>query len=319
MTFPGNEQNAPDDEIEIVEAEAQARPPTVVQTGQTPKDEGDELASLKASVTDANRRTEEETQKRAEAERQRDEAQSRIKAEIDARFASNEVAITNALAAYSQKESALRADLTGASQRGDHARVAELIEEMADVKANKLAAAAQQRDLARDKAEFARRAEEAAKRPADPLANVSQPTKQWFTRNPNYAPNGPMFNKALEADALAIRARLQPDTPEYFDFVDQHLGLKAAPETQQEAPQPPKAPARQPMPAAAPPSRGNGNGQPRITEKITLTPEDRRYIETSPVLGETLKLQKQPDTFAARVKIWNDNKKALIKEGRLNA
>lgn len=306
MTPGGNDQLAPDDEIEIVEAEAPAPPPTVVQTGQTTKDEGDELASLKASVTDANRRTEEETQKRAEAERQRDEAQSRIKAEIDARFASNEVAITNALAAYSQKESALRADLTGASQRGDHARVAELIEEMADVKANKLAAAAQQRTIAEQKAQYAKQAEEAAKRPADPLANVSQPTKQWFARNPNYAPNGPMFNKALEADALAIRARLQPDTPEYFDFVDQHLGLKAAPETQEA----PKAPARQSMPAAAPPSRGNGQGAPKAPQKITLTASERDIAVTQSALGKT------PEE---RIKNYALNKQALIKEGRLSA
>lgn len=297
-----------DDDIEIVEAPEPLQRTTVVDAGTVEKPEADQLGPLKEAVAAAQKETENERTRRANAERERDEARGRVQSEIDARFSSNEVAIQNALAAYAGQEANLKADLATASSKGDHAKIADLIDSLAEVKANRKAAEAQAANIKTAKEKLAKEAEELAKRPADSLGQFTPQTRQWFEKNPDYQPGKALNQKAIEADGLALRAGYRPDTPEYFNYVDTFLGLKAPAEQQQEPQKVTTKP--QSMPAAAPPSRGNGSGVQKTPQKITLTAREREVAVATQSLGKTEQ---------ERIENYAKNKIALIKEGRLPA
>ncbi len=64
------------------------------------------------------------------------------------------------------------------------------------------------------------------------MESLSAPSRDWFQRHPTElrkAITDPaFFDKIVRADNLAYGSGINRDTPEYFDFVEQKLGLKDA-------------------------------------------------------------------------------------------
>jgi hypothetical protein len=142
----------------------------------------------------------------------------------------------------------------------------------------------------------------------DIIKAVSPTSAKWLKSHRDTLNDPVMIQDMFDAHGAAVRRGIDPDTSEYFEFIEKRLGLddeKPAPKRKQVEEQYDD----EPMSAAAKPSSRQAPPPPAPVERYGSRPNvirlSRAEVETAKSLGMTEK------EYAA-------NKMALQKEGRMN-
>lgn len=267
-------------EIEVAE-EAHATPST-----------DDALAELR-------RQLEEEKSARLAAEAQVRANQTNLTKAAEDKRASEIQLVNGAIDTVSREIEMLKGSYAAALANDDHSQAAELQFAMSEN-----AAKLQQLKLGKEAMENAPlpKIEQVAP-PVDPVealaSQLSKRSAEWLRSHPECARDQRLYQKMIGAHNLAVGSGFTADTDEYFQFVEQTIGIKSKSQqaSQQSALSQAAAPARS-APPAAPVSRGNGSDG-RV---VRLTKDE---IEMASLMGMT------KEEYAK-------NKQQLKKEGKLN-
>lgn len=288
---------ADDDQIEVQADETSATEPEVII--EDASSETRREASAEDSLAEFKRKYEEERAARVDAERRYFEAQQQ------AHHATNEVEDTNlrlvesAISTVKTETNILKAEYRNAMAMHDYDRAAEVQEAMS-LNAAKLL----QLENGKQAMETRPRQAPPAPPPSDPVEafarQLSPQSADWVRRNPQYVTNPRLNQKMVAAHNLAVADGIQPDSPDYFDYVETVLGVRKP--TIQDAESPmssASAPTqRRAAPPAAPVSRNSGaNG----SRPVRVTPEQ---AEIAKLMGQT------PEEY---MKI----RAKLVKEGKI--
>lgn len=206
--------------------------------------------------------------------------------------------LTSALEMVNNERTMLRAQYAEAMSQGNYAMVAEINDRMNDlaVKANVI-------EQGREAMENQKKQpiQQQPYQPADPVeALASQLTPRsasWVREHPEFVRDQKLNRKMIAAHELAVADGIEPDTDEYFNYVENTLGVNKA-DAREEAPKP----QRRAAPAAAPVSRAGMNSDGSRPNVIRLTAEQR---EMASMMGMT------PEEYAK-------NMRDLKREGRIN-
>lgn len=109
------------------------------------------------------------------------------------------------------------------------------------------------------------------------VSTLSPASQAWARRNPACFTDPTTYKKVLAAHYAAVADDIQPDTPAYFDMLEERVGLKQKPTERTEAATPAK------IRHGAPPSRDGGTGSVSRLQgnKITLTAAEREAARIS--------------------------------------
>lgn len=272
---------APAPEIDIG-AEPKAEEPAAKQ--EAPKaDDGIEL--LKRQLEEKRREADEARRQKIEAERiaqQRELEANTYKTQIGD---SQHVALTNAIASFERDAEMLERDYATLLEQGEYQKAAKVQRQMAQIEARlstlqqgkeELEYRLQQspqpqyqqppveqpqvREMPRDNIE-------------ERISSLSPPSQQWVRANRQVVEDPKKANLLSAAHFEAVANDIQVDSPDYFAFLEQKLGIggNSAPVSA-----PRQSNTRVPM-AAAPVSRSSGvtissNGK---VANVTLTPAER--------------------------------------------
>lgn len=287
-------------EIEVkIEDEAPAQEAEVKVVDAEPKGEREDPRD---SIEELKRRLDEERQARFEAE-----TRERRAAEM-ARRASEEVEDTNlhlvssAIDTVKRDQDILKAQYRDAMSIGDYDRAAEIQETMSGNSAKLLQlengkAAMQNRPQQQPVREMPRNAD-----PVEQLAaQVSPRSASWLRSNREAIRDERTIRKMFRAHEDAVDEGIEPDTDDYFAFIEGRLGMSRQHRSQEDdsALSAASAPTqRRSAPPAAPVSR-TSSSKPNT---YRMTAEER---EIAQMMGMT------PEEYAR-------NKLALKREGKLN-
>lgn len=296
------------DNDEKLEVEIEDSVPEVEKTEKEAEIEAKQELDPDDGIKDLKMRLEQERMARAEAEKQAQAAREQ------AYYASNEVhdtnlqLVKNAIETVKGNNEVLKRAYSEALSVGDYSKTAE-IQEALSLNAARLMELERGRS-AMEQAPKPQRPEPA--RPSDPveaLANQLSPrSADWIRKNPQCVTDQRMYQKMVAAHNLALADGMQPDTDDYFGFIEDTLKInRRPPAAKQEAEADDDASSsaakvvqRRSAPPAAPVTRaGNASGQRPGTVRLT-----RAEAETARDLGMT------EEEYAR-------NKMLLQKEGRL--
>ncbi|MGO8915764.1 MAG: hypothetical protein ACLQJR_07645 [Stellaceae bacterium] len=168
----------------------------------------------------------EEKEKRASAERDRDTERQRVLAERGNRFAAQESAIAGAL-------EMAKARLAGAKHAYAAAMSDERYQDGAELQEQIAEAALEIRGLAWQQQQFeqARRqpaASDARARFEQAIATLPQEAQEWCRRHPDFVTDSRANARAQAAHFAAVGEGLREWSPEYWDFVEDRLGVRQA-------------------------------------------------------------------------------------------
>ena len=223
------------------------------------------------------------------------ERQARIEAERRAQQQAAQAHLMTREVEDNQRQM-LRAQYAEAMSQGNYAMVAEINDRMNDL-AVKAATIEQGRE-----AMEAQKKQPVQQQPytADPVeAFASQLTPRsasWVREHPEFVRDQKLNRKMIAAHELAVADGIDPDTDEYFDYVEKTLGVNR--QVEEEAPRA----QRRAAPPTAPVSRSamdNSGNRPNV---IRLSAEQREMAE---MMGMT------PEEYAR-------NMRDLKREGRMN-
>jgi hypothetical protein len=274
------------DDIEVVKAE---------ETPATNEIVGEE------GIEELKRRLEAERQLRLDAEkRAREYAQRETSARNEIQD-SNLTLVTNAIETVKQNNSILKSNYREAMSVGDFDRAAEIQEALSSNAAKLL-------QLEQGKQALESMPKQQPQLPADPVealaAQLSPRSAAWLRRNPECATDQRLFQKMLAAHNLAMADGIEPDSDDYFEFVENTINIrKSAPKrVDPVADEDPTAAAAKPTqrrtsPPAAPVTRGGER-----SNVVRLTSQER---EIAQMMGMS-------------DKEYATHKLALQKEGKLN-
>src|SRR5271155_2815200 len=205
-----------------------------------------------------------------EAQRHREEAETARKGQTSSHLDT----ITTAISASEQDVDGAKAAIRSAKASGDVEAEIEATDRLSKARATLIRLDEAKQDVeARIKAPPPRREQPQQLDPVEAFAKNRTPkTAAWIRSHPEYVQSDKGIRKLTAADAIAQAEDLIPDTPEYFDRVEQYLGIKRS-----EVPAAPKvapteaSPGFSPKPrSAAPPVApgasvsGNGGGVPTV-------------------------------------------------------
>lgn len=175
------------------------------------------------------------------------------------------------------RENALKSEMKAALEAGDYTAVSNLQVEAAKVAARRL----QYEDTLADLELEAKRprAEPEPVRPAAPadqfeasIAAMSEPSKRWLREHRECITDEVKNAEVLLADKMARRSGLQPDTPEYFTFIEERMGYRQKAEPAEitddgvEVIDAKPEPRRSSMPAAPVSRDARPNGKPSASQ-----------------------------------------------------
>lgn len=267
-------------EIELEEApKAQNEDIKIEKEEETPKVEAIEPEE---GINDLKMRLEQERMARLEAEKQ-----ARAAAEAAA-YAQNEVQDTNlqlvknAIETVKRNNDILKYNYSEAMAVGDYAKAAEIQESMS-INASKL----MELERGRSHMENMPKIEPVApQRPSDPVealaSQLSPRSAEWVRRNPQCVTDPRMYQKMVAAHNLAMADGYQPDTDDYFAFVEDTLKISKRVSVQEE--EDPMASAakvtQRRSPPAAPVSRNNTStgSRPNVVRLTKLEAETARDL-----------------------------------------
>jgi hypothetical protein len=272
---------APAPEIDIG-AELKAGEPGAKQ-GAPKADDGIEL--LKRQLEEKRREADEARRQKIEAERiaqQRELEANTYKTQIDD---SQHVALTNAIASFERDAEMLERDYASLLEQGEYQRAAKVQRQMAQIEA-RLSTLQQGREELEYRLKQPPQPQhqqstieqpQARQMPRDNvedrIAGLSPPSQQWIRANRQVVEDPKKANLLSAAHFEAVANDIQVDSPDYFAFLEQKLGIGS---NSAALAAPRQAPARVPM-GAAPVSRSSGvtiSGNGKIAN-VTLTPAER--------------------------------------------
>jgi len=290
---------------EKLEVEIEDSVPEVEKTEKEVEVEAKQELEPDDGIKDLKMRLEQERMARAEAEKQAQAAREQ------AYYASNEVhdtnlqLVKNAIETVKGNNEVLKRAYSEALSVGDYSKTAE-IQEALSLNAARLMELERGRS-AMEQAPKPQRPEPV--NPVEALANQLSPrSADWIRKNPQCVTDQRMYQKMVAAHNLALADGMQPDTDDYFGFIEDTLKInRRAPAAKQEveadddaSSSAAKVVQRRSAPPAAPVTRaGNASGQRPGTVRLT-----RMEAETARDLGMT------EEEYAR-------NKMLLQKEGRL--
>jgi hypothetical protein len=258
-------------EVELPSAEAKEAPVVVTQ------DDG--IAELKKQLEEAKQQAEVEKRAREAAElRAKSSDQQAIQFRSAAEQSQYET-VVRALDQHQAQADIIEARLTKAMESGDYVAAAKAQREQSAMQARII-------QLENGKLGLEQKRNQPAERTVDPieaqLAQFSGPTRDWLRSHPDVLTNPEQGQLAASADIKAKRAGYQPDTTEYFAFVERELGYAQ--------PMEPAKPRAAPIPAA-PPSRETSPRQ-ASSGGMGLTPDQARHAASIgiQVNGNTVRL-----------------------------
>jgi len=230
--------------------------------GAKPEAEEEEpgIVALRKQLEEARRNTEAERRRREEAEASRvAEAQNRVRAE-KAVLGSQHEAIQAQIAALDRDAELAERALAEAIEKNDPAAVAKVNRIMIRIEAER-AKAENYRDqvvAAQDRPVVTEGPVRAA--PKDPVeaaaAAASPQSAEWIRAHSEIVTDPSKAKLAQRGHYKAMGEGIEPDTPEYFAFLDRHMGYV------QDNPEPAKPePVKRPAVAAAPPTSVPSSGQ----------------------------------------------------------
>jgi len=248
-------------------------------SGQQLEQTADENISVLKSQMEASRRAEAEARAEAAAAKKAAEGQ------VAARVAADEAAIRSTIAAAEAARAAAEADYAKAIENADFAAAAKANSRLTD--ATVAMREYQQRDASLQnwkKQETARLAEEGRRQPqpsqGDAAGQYSPETQAWLSKhNIRLDPNDRTFKKAVAGHFDAVAEGYEPDTKEYFDYIEEYAGLNGGGqngEGRQE--QPARRGSRQPAPDS-PLSQAADTNAMEIDLAIEPEPEQRRSVD----------------------------------------
>jgi hypothetical protein len=290
---------------EKLEIEVEDDAPEVVKTEKEVEVEAKQELEPDDGIKDLKMRLEHERMARAEAEKQAQMAREQ------AYYASNEVhdtnlqLVKNAIETVKGNNEVLKRAYSEALSVGDYGKTAE-IQEALSLNAARLM------ELERGRSAMEQAPKPQRPEPVNPVealaSQLSPRSAEWIRKNPSCVTDPRMYQKMVAAHNLALADGMQPDTDDYFSFVEDTLKINRRPpaakqevESDDDATSSAaKAVQRRTAPPAAPVTRaGNASGQRPGTVRLT-----RAEAETARDLGMT------EEEYAR-------NKMLLQKEGRL--
>jgi hypothetical protein len=262
--------------------------------------------SPREGIQELKQKLELERQARLEAENRERNASSQAYAMRNEVASNQHQLVSNTLDFVKQERANMKAAYSQALSAGDYDAAAEINDRIADMAAKIL-------DLENGKAAM----EAQAQQPQQPqqqqsgdsveafASRLTPRSASWVRSHPEYVRNPRLNQKMIAAHQMAVADGIEPDTDEYFGYVEDMLQVKNQPyrdggeESMSGASKPVQ---RRSSPAAAPVSRSmsSSGGRPNV---VTLTPEMREIAKN---LGQT------PEEYAK-------NRLALIREGRINS
>lgn len=257
-------------------------------------------------ISELKKSLEREKQARVEAERRAQAASLQAQKATENTAEAQYQLVVNALETVKERAEALKHAYAESMSVGDYAKAAEIQNAMS-------MNSAQLEKLKDGKKAMKKQMRDAESQPApapqgdivDQLAaTVSPRSAEWLRSARDYIKDVRDVRKMARAHEDAVDDGIQPDSDEYFEFIESRLGMnRRVPEPQTEATvdspmssASSTAPRKAPQPPPAPVSRGNG--QRPNTMRLT-----RVEAEAARDMGMT------PEEYAK-------NKAALIKEGR---
>lgn len=287
-------------EVEIVD-EQEEKPVQKAEKPEVSPDDG--ISELKRSL-------EREKQARAEAERRAREAQNQAnQANIDKNDSQYQL-VVNAIETVKERAEALKTAYAEAMSVGDYTKAAEVQNAMT-INATQLE---KLKDGKKAMKKLMKDSEEGQAQPVKPVAAPSDVIEQiaagatpksaeWLRSSKEFLRGEREIRKMFRAHEDAIDDGIAPDSDEYFEYIDNRLGIRRKAEAAHEEPAESPlsaasapAPKRSVSPPPAPVSRGTG---PR-PNTMRLT---KMEAETAAALGMS------PEDYAR-------NKALLQKEGR---
>lgn len=296
-----------EEKLEVEVADDQPLEVVVEKTEKEPEVAAKQELEPDDGIKDLKIRLEQEKIARAEAEKQAQHAREQ------AYYASNEVhdtnlqLVKNAIETVKSNNDVLKRAYSEALSVGDYSKSAE-IQEALSINAARLMELERGRS-AMEQAPKPQKPEPA--RPSDPVealaAQLSPRSAEWVRKNPQCVTDPRMYQKMVAAHNLALADGLQPDTDDYFAYVEDTMKIRRQPApARQEAEDDDatssaaKAVQRRSAPPAAPVTRsGTPTGQRPGTVRLS-----KAEAETARDLGMT------EEEYAR-------NKLLLQKEGRL--
>ena len=239
-------------------------------------DEGVEL--LRRQLEEKKREAEEARRLKVEAEKLAHQRTTEAKA-YQIQSQDNQVtAFTNAIASFERDAEMLERDYSARLSEGDYTSAAKIQRQMMQIEA-RLVHLAQGKEAAEEKLRYEREMLEQQRRqpqpryeqqPADPIEAqiqaVESPTSQAWLRSHRDVLSDPIKTKLMTAAHWESQAKnIQPDTPEYFSFIENKIygggQEEQAPQTRQ----------TRPAMAAAPVSRTASAQNLRQGQTMTMT------------------------------------------------
>lgn len=225
-----------------------------------------------------------ELQRRLEQEKQaRYEAEQRARlAAAQAERAQTEVADTNyhlvesAIETLKREKQLVKQELVNAHAQQDFERIAELQDELAKHNADLSALKNGQKAMKKEGKQYQEGipVQQMAPPQGDMIdqiaAAVTPRSAAWINANRDSLNNQKTINKMFRAHEDAVDDGIQPDSDEYFRYIENRLGIAEG----EDAPQS----SRRASPPAAPVSRG-GNGTGSRPNVVRLTPEMREMAQ----------------------------------------
>lgn len=243
------------------------------------------LEKLKADLAKSNAERETERNARIAAERRASEAGQEVSKARNEVQDSNLSLVTNAIETVKQTQQILKERFRDAMANADYETVADLNIQISDTSAklNQLETGKNQLE------EQTKRKPEpqVQQRQLDPLedlaSRVTARSAAWLREHPECARDQKIMRKMFRAHEDAIDDGIEPDTDNYFNFIENRLGYKL-PGEQALAHEEGDKPIRRVSPAAAPVSRqASTNGQTR-PNVVRLSAEQREMAE---MMGQT--------------------------------
>lgn len=135
--------------------------------------------------------------------------------------------------------------------------------------------------------------------PVEAVASrLSPASARWVRSHPEFATDDSKRNKMVAAHYEAVAEGIASDSREYFDFIEQKLGVENAPEPRQTT----SRPSPRPQPPAAP-ARGNSGADNRRV--VTLSAAEREIAKMNGMTDEEYAKNKM--TLQAEGKIGKAN------------
>lgn len=240
-----------------VEVEEEEKP---VKEAKPEKVEKAPEISPEQGINELKKKLESERQARIEAERRESQARLQAKeAKVEAKDANYQL-VVNAIETIKGRSEALKSNYAEAMSVGDFAKAADIQEALA-------MNAAQLSELKRGEKAMKEAQEEAqeVKPVAPPTGNladqlaqsVSPKSAEWLKSHRDDINSEKMIRKMFRAHEDAVDDGIEPDTDEYFLYVEQRMGLSAPEDTSALSEAAAPAPRKAPQPPPAPVSRGN--------------------------------------------------------------